>query len=69
MVEDDFPKTAVTTPFGLFEYPFLKLSLHIATQTLQRLMERVMKGLNLVVVYIDDILVVSSPKKNANHLP
>ncbi|XP_035764445.1 uncharacterized protein LOC118454313 [Neolamprologus brichardi] len=50
---EDVPKTAVITPFGLFEF----------LRTFQRLMDSVLRGLPFVFVYLDDILVASSSKE------
>jgi hypothetical protein len=33
---DDIQKTAITTPFGLFEFPFMSFGLRNAAQTFQR---------------------------------
>ena len=56
------------TPFGLFEYPFKNFGLRNAVQTFQRFMDRLMRRLDFAVVYINDILVSSSPKQHADHL-
>lgn len=63
---EDIPKTAITTPFGLFEYPFMSFGLRNAAQTFQRFMDEVTRGLEFCFVYIDDILVVSETQ--AEHL-
>uniref|UniRef100_A0A5S6QYL9 RNA-directed DNA polymerase n=1 Tax=Trichuris muris TaxID=70415 RepID=A0A5S6QYL9_TRIMR len=55
----DQAKTAITTPFGLFEYTRMPFGLKNAAQTFQRLMDTVVRGLPRVFVYIDDILVFS----------
>ena len=69
VAEEDIPKTAVTTPFGLFEYPFMNFGLRNAAQSFQRFMDKVVRGLDFVVVYIDDILVASSShQQHAEHL-
>lgn len=56
---DDVPKTAITTPFGLFEFKFMTHGLRNASQTFQRFMNEVTQDLNFVFVNIDDILVFS----------
>ena len=69
VAEEDIPKTAVTTPFGLFEFPFMNFGLRNAAQSFQRFMDRVVRGLEFVVVYIDDILIASSsPQQHMEHL-
>ena len=69
VAEEDIPKTAVTTPFGLFEYPFMNFGLRNAAQSFQRFMDKVVRGLDFVVVYIDDILVASSShQQHLEHL-
>ncbi|CAE1271070.1 unnamed protein product [Acanthosepion pharaonis] len=56
---EDIPKTAVTTPFGQFEFLKMPFGLRKAAQTFQRLMEEVLRGLPYVYAYIDNILVAS----------
>jgi len=58
----DVPKTAVVTPFGLFEYLRMPFGLRNAGQTFQRLMDEILQDVPHVFVYMDDILVAS-----ANH--
>lgn len=58
--ECDIPKTAITTPFGLYEFPFMTFGLRNAAQTFQRFMNEVLRGLDFCYVYLDDILVFSS---------
>lgn len=53
------PKTAIITPFGLFEFIRMPFGLKNAGMSFQRLMDRVLSGLPFVFVYIDDILVAS----------
>jgi len=55
----DVQKTAIITPFGLFEFLRMPFGLKNAAQTFQRLMDRVCLGLDFVYVYLDDILVAS----------
>nr|VZI46866.1 unnamed protein product [Spirometra erinaceieuropaei] len=56
----DVPKTAVTTPFGLFESTRMPFGLRNTTQTFQRFIDQVLRGLDFVYAYIDDLLVASS---------
>lgn len=66
---DDIEKTAVITPFGLYEYPKMSFGLRNAAQTMQRLMDIVTRGLDFVTVYIDDILIASnSREEHIQHL-
>jgi hypothetical protein len=55
----DIPKTAITMPFGLFEYVRMPFGLRNSGNTFQRHMDRVLSGLNNVFCYLDDILVAS----------
>jgi hypothetical protein len=57
---EDIPKTAITTPFGLFEFPYMTFGLRNAAQTFQRFIDQVLRGLDFCYAYIDDILVASS---------
>jgi hypothetical protein len=36
---DNIQKTAITTPFGIFEFPFMSFGLRNAAQTFQRFMD------------------------------
>ena len=60
-------KTAIITPFGLFEYIRTPFGLRNAGQTFQRFMDEVVRGLEGVFVYVDDILVASKNEKNHEH--
>ena len=60
-------KTAIITPFGLFEYTWTPFGLRNAGQTFQHFMDGVVRGLEGVYVYVDDILVASKNKKNHEH--
>ncbi len=63
---DDVPKTAVITPFGLWEFLRMPFGLTNAAQVFQRLMDTVCRDLSCTFVYLDDIL-VASPNR-AQHL-
>ena len=65
MAEADQHKTAVITPFGLFEYKVMPMGLKNATQTLQRYVDSVLAGISGVIVYCDDILLFSD---SSSHL-
>ena len=63
VAECDRPKTAITTPFGLFEFVRMPFGLRNAGQTFQRTMHSILHGLPHVYVYIDDILVASTSQE------
>ena len=56
----DIPKSAITTPFGLFEFTRMPFGLRNAAQTFQRFMDQVLRGLQFCFVYVDDVLIASS---------
>lgn len=65
----DIPKTAIVTPFGLFEYVRMPFGLRNAAQTFQRFINEVTRGLPFVFAYLDDLLVASvSPEQHCDHL-
>ena len=55
----DIPKTAIITPFGLWEFLRMPFGLKNAAQAFQRLMDGILRGISFVFVYLDDILVAS----------
>ena len=55
----DLPKTAIITPFGLFEFLRMPFGLKSAAQAFQRLLDSVCAGLDFIFVYLDDILIAS----------
>ena len=57
--EQDIKKTAVITPFGLFEFCRMPFGLRNAGQTFQRMMDSVLDGMPRVFVYLDDLLIAS----------
>ena len=65
----DVAKTAITTPFGLFEFTRMPFGLRNAAQTFQRFMDQVLRGLDFCYVYIDDVLIAShTPQEHKEHL-
>ena len=69
VAEEDIPKTAITTPFGLFEFRFMTFGLRNAAQTFQRFIDEVLRGLDFCYAYIDDILIAStSLEEHLQHL-
>ena len=59
----DVHKTAVTTPFGLFNFTRTPFGLRNSCQTFQRFIDHVTRGLDFVFVYLDDLLVTSPDHK------
>ena len=57
MAPEDVQKTAIVTPFGLFEYLFMLFRLSNAAQSFQRLMDRLFGRLPFVFTYLDDHLI------------
>ena len=69
MAEDDIAKTAIASPYGLFEFLRMPFGLKNAAQTFQWLMDVVTHDLHGIFVYLDDILVASStPAEHIKHL-
>jgi hypothetical protein len=67
--QDVVQKTAIITPFGLFEFPFMSFSMHNAAQTFQRFVDEVLRGFDFCFDYIGDILVYSrTPEEHQQHL-
>lgn len=64
VADEDIYKTAVTTPFGLFEFQRMPFGLKNASQTFQRFMNKVCENLDFVFVYLDDVLVFSIDEKS-----
>ena len=63
VADEDIHKTAVTTPFGLFEFVRMPFGLANAGKTFQRFMDEVLRGLDFAYWYMDDILIASSSKE------
>jgi hypothetical protein len=69
MAAQDISKTAIITPFGLFEYLFMPFGLRNATQTFQRFMDSLLKHLPFVFCYLNDIIIASnSLEEHIKHL-
>lgn len=60
------PKTAISTPFGLFEFKCMSFGLRNAAQSFQRHMHSVLKGFEFGYSYLDDLLVAS--RSYSDHL-
>ncbi|GFV71156.1 hypothetical protein TNCV_410391 [Trichonephila clavipes] len=57
---DDVHKSAIITPFGLFESTRMQFGLSNAAATFQRFIDKVLRNLPFVFAFVDDILVASS---------
>lgn len=69
MAPDSIPKTAIITPFGLYEFLCMPFGLKNAAQAFQRLMDSILRDLPFAFVYLDDILVASSSaSEHKDHL-
>ncbi|GBL79472.1 Transposon Ty3-I Gag-Pol polyprotein [Araneus ventricosus] len=65
----DVPKTAVITPFGLFEFLFMPFGLCNAAQTFQHFMYEIVGDLDYCFVYLDDFLIASTDEsEHLKHL-
>jgi len=65
----DVPKTAVITPFGLWEFLRMPFGLKNAAQAFQRLMDGILRGVPFVFIYLDDILIAShTAQEHEEHL-
>ena len=55
----DRPKTAFTTPYGLYQFRVMPFGLCNAPSTFQRLMELVLSGMcwEICLIYLDDVIV------------
>ncbi len=56
---EDIPKTAITTPFGSFEFLRMPFGLWNASQTFQRFIDCILRGLDFCCAYVDDNLIDS----------
>ena len=66
---DNISKTAVITPFGLYEFLRMAFGLRNAGASFQRMMDRVICWLTFVYCYLDDLRVASrSPEEHVQHL-
>ena len=52
MAEEDIPKTAILTPFGLFEFLRMPFGLKYATQAFQRLIDGMLRNISFAFIYL-----------------
>lgn len=65
----DIPKTAIITPFGLFEFKYMTFGLCNAGQTFQRFIHEVLRDLDFTYAYIDDVCIASKDEtEHREHL-
>jgi hypothetical protein len=63
----DIQKTAITTPFGLFEFPFMSFGLRNTAQTFQPFIDNILRGLDFCLAYLNNILVFSRTLEEHEH--
>ena len=69
MAPEDISKTSITTPFGAYEFLRMPYGLRNSGQTFQRFMDQVLRGLDHIFCYVDDILIASNNKvEHLQHL-
>lgn len=63
--KEDIQKTAISTPFGLWEFKVTTFGLRNAAQTFQRFMHQVLRGLDeSTFSYVDDLLIYSPDEES-----
>ena len=67
MAKGDIPKTAVITPFGLFEWIRMPFGLRNAGCTFQRMMDQILGDVPHCFVYVDDLLIASPDAESHLH--
>jgi Reverse transcriptase (RNA-dependent DNA polymerase)/RNase H-like domain found in reverse transcriptase len=65
VAEEDMQKTAVITPFGLWEFQRMPFGLRNKGQSFQRLMDSLTADLRSAFSYLDDVIVASTPENHA----
>lgn len=61
--EEDKLKTAITTPFGLYEFNYMPFGLRNAGSSFQRFMNKILGKFTFTFTYLDDILIFSTTKE------
>ena len=64
VAKEDIQKTAIVTPFGLWEFVRMPFGLKNGAQRFQRLMDKILGDLPWAFVYLDDVLVASRNKED-----
>jgi hypothetical protein len=63
IAEEDSPKMAIATPFGLWEFLSMAFGLRNAAKALQRLKDNILMGLEYVLSFLDDDGVFSKSRE------
>ena len=63
MAEEDIAKTAIVTPFGLYEFLRMPFGRKNSAQAFQRIMDSIFGELPYAFVYLDDILIASKSRQ------
>jgi hypothetical protein len=63
IAKEDIPKTAIATPFSLWEFLFMAFGLRNAAQALRRLKDNILMGLDYVFSFLDDDGVFSKSRE------
>ncbi len=63
----DIHKTAFTLPFGLYEFQRMPFGLKNAPRVFQRIIQKILNGLDFVKIYLDDILIHSKTMEDHEH--
>lgn len=66
--KEDAQKTAVITPFGLYEFNCMTFGLRNASQTFQRFMHQVLRGIDGCFCFVDDMLLFSENEEQHKNL-
>lgn len=64
MNKEDAQKTAIITPFGLFQFNSMNFGLRNASQSFQRFMHEVLRGIEGCFCFVDDLLLSSDSEEN-----
>ncbi|CAE1240059.1 Retrovirus-related Pol polyprotein from transposon 297,Retrovirus-related Pol polyprotein from transposon 17.6 [Acanthosepion pharaonis] len=67
VAEEDVHKTAITTPFGLFEFLRMPFGLRNAAQSFQRLIDEALRGIPHSFACIDYLLIASANMDDHKH--
>ncbi|XP_041973958.1 uncharacterized protein K02A2.6-like [Aricia agestis] len=66
--KEDAEKTAIITPFGLFEFNCMTFGLRNASQTFQRFMHQILRGIDGCFSFVDDLLIFAEDEDSHKKL-